>query len=54
MKGGQSREVGSKESHREGVEERNKGGECKGRLIRVFFGGAEMFAYSVKVAEGNG
>ena len=52
MKGGQSREVGSKDSQREGVEERR--GECKGRLIRGGFGGAEMFAYSVKVAEGDG
>jgi hypothetical protein len=45
MKGGQSREVGSKESHREvgGT----KRGECKGRLIRGGFGGAEIFSYKV-------
>ena len=32
-------------------EERRKG---KGRLIGFFFGGAEIFAYKVKVAEGDG
>ncbi len=42
MKGGQSREVGSKESHREGVEERREG-----RLIRGGFGGAEIISYKV-------
>ncbi len=26
----------------------------QGRAGRVFFGGAEMFTYSVKVAEGDG
>ena len=51
MKGGQSREVGSKESHREWVEE---GGECKGRLIRGGFGGAEIFSYKVEVTESDG
>ncbi len=44
MKGGQSREVGSKDSQREGVQKR---GECKGRLIRGGFGGAESFSYKV-------
>jgi hypothetical protein len=53
MKGGQSREVGSRESQREGVDERNKRGECKGRLIRGF-GGAESFAKKVKVAKSDG
>ncbi len=52
MKGGQSREVGSKESHREGGG--TKRGKCKGRLIRFYFGGAEMFACKVKVTESNG
>jgi hypothetical protein len=54
MKGGQSREVGSKESQREGVDERREARQCNGRLVRVFFGGAEMFANKVKVTKSDG
>ncbi len=50
MKGGQSREVGSKESLGGGT----KRGECKGRLIRGGFGGGKIFAYKVKVTESDG
>ena len=46
MKGGQSREVGSKESQREGVEERREA-SARERLIRGGFGGAEIFSYKV-------
>ncbi len=52
MKGGQSREVGSKES--QGGGGGTKRGECKGRLIRGVFGGADIFAYKVKVTESDG
>ncbi len=53
MKGGQSREVGSKESQREGVDERRDASarEGKGGLKRWGFGGAEVFANKVKVTE---
>jgi hypothetical protein len=55
MKGGQSREVGSKESQREGLEERREANECKGkRSIRGVFGGVEMFANKVKVTKSDG
>jgi hypothetical protein len=53
MKGGHSREVGSKDSHQEG-DGGTKRGECKGRLIRGGFGGAEMFAHKVKVTKSDG
>jgi hypothetical protein len=52
MKGGQSKEVGSKESHPGGGGGGTKRGKCKGRLIRFCFGEAEMFANKVRwVAE---
>jgi hypothetical protein len=55
MKGGQSREVGSKESQRpERGGGRTKRGECKERLIRFFFGGAEIFPNQVKVTKSDG
>ncbi len=50
MKGVQSREVGSKESQREGVNERR---EASAR-IRGGFGGAEILSNKVKVTESNG
>ncbi len=54
MKEGQSREVGSKESQREGVDERREASAIKGRLIRGGFGGAEIFSNKVKVTERGG
>ena len=53
MKGGQSREVGSKESHREGVEDRREA-RGQGRLIGGGVGGAEGFAHEVKVTKSGG
>ncbi len=53
MKGGQSREVGSRESQRDGVEEHTKGGECEGGLEGWGFGGAQGFPDYVKVAKGG-
>ncbi len=53
IKGGQSREVGSRESQREGVgSERCEG---KGGLKGLWgFGGAEAFADKVKVTNSGG
>ncbi len=54
MKGVQSREVGSRESQREVVDERREANECKGRLERGDFGVAEIFSNKVKVTKSNG
>ena len=53
IKGGQSREVGSRESQREGVDERRDASEGKGGLKRWGFGGTEVFADKVKVTESS-
>ncbi len=52
MKGGQSREVGSKESQREWVSERRDARTRDG--WKGGFGGAEVFPDKVKVAERGG
>ncbi len=53
MKVGQSREVRSKESQREGMYERREASASKGMLIRGGFGGAEMFSNKVKVTKSD-
>jgi hypothetical protein len=50
MKGGQSREVGSKESQREGVDER-RDARARDGWKGGGGGGAEVFADKVKVSE---
>jgi hypothetical protein len=53
MKGGQSSEVGSRESQREGVNERREGSARAG-WKGGGFGGAEIFANKVKVTKSDG
>jgi hypothetical protein len=55
MKEGQeSREVGSKESQREGVDERVEERRVQGQVDEGGFGGAEMFSNKVKVTKSDG
>ncbi len=53
MNGGQSKEVGSRESQREGVEERREVSECEGGLEGWGFGGAQVFSNYVQVTKGS-
>jgi hypothetical protein len=54
MKGGQSREVGSRESQREGAEERREASARAGFWKGGGFGGAENFANKAKVTKSDG
>ncbi len=53
MKGGQSKDVGSRESQRDRVELGTKRGECEGGLEGWGFGGAQVFSNYVEVTKGS-